>query len=969
MKTTLKVIGWTLLSLVAIVVVAVGIAVYVVFTPKRLTPLVDKVASHFITCPYQIDKIDLSLIRNFPNFGLEMEGVYLINPTEGAPSDTVIAIPKLSVGLDIKKAVYGDVYIQRFRLEDVQANIFIAADGSTNFDVLQLPTSEEEIEEDTLPAAWQLRSIALASAIELQTQRVQLVDERDSLSACFKQMAIRLNDIQYDSIYGGVLKVNLDQLDFTFKDETYAQQVNFELELPVYANGLQDIHLQPAHISINQFNIGVEGTVGLLDEGGFQGDIKLQTNEWNIQEVLALLPASIATLVPTELEVDGQLQLQAHAVGVLDSIHWPIIDAKINLTQGAGSYDYANLPYKLRDTKANIDAHLDMNRQDLTSVTIRNLSTKTNDNTLRLNAKATQIFRRGGNFDLANPQIEMHANVNLNLAEANRYIDSDSVKMEVQGRALGVIDGKTRLNDITEQKWENINVAAKLDITNVDFQTDSLQAFIDKGSLHASLEAPKDHSNIPTVAVGFSLNDVAANMDTVHAHLAQPVGEASIRASKRDASAQYVGLQFTVNECQANVGSQMSVETGKMTLRATSRYNKEEESFLLRWNPMLYFDLHNAKAQLPDIEPTISIPQMKFAYSNKSCTIDTSRIILGHSDFCLSGKVEHISEWIKHKQNLTGELNFTSSYTDLDELLSIIPDGETDTMAQVAEAQPDTINQTPDTTVADPFIVPEDVDLTLNTLIKSTHALGQDLHNLGGTITIHNGEVILDQMGFVCNAAKLQLSAMYRTPKRDHIYVGFDYHMVDVDIQQLIGMIPQLDTLMPMLQSFRGIAQFHIAAETYVNENYELKTSTLRGACDIEGKDLVLLDSETFGKVAKILLFNRKTENRIDSIDAQITLYKDEITVYPFCVTMDNYMIAAGGNHYLDMNFNYHASLLSPFYIGVDIVGNMDDLKIKAAKCRFAKDFRPIIHKDTQTQSNEMKKLIADALKQNVKTQ
>ncbi len=962
MKTTLKVIGWTLLSLVAIVVIAVGITVYVVFTPKRLTPLVDKVASHFITCPYQIDKIDLSLIRNFPNFGLEMEGVYLIQPTEGAPSDTVIAIPKLSIGLDIKKAIYGDIYIQRFRLEDVQANIFIAADGSTNFDVLQLPTSEEEIEEDTLPAAWQLRSIALASAIELQTQRVQFVDERDSLSARFEQMAIQLNDIQYDSIYGGILQVNLDELDFTFKQQTYAKQMNLELELPVYANGLQDIHLQPAQISINQFNIGVEGTMGLLDEGGFQGDVKLQTNEWNIQELLALLPASIATLVPTELKVDGQLQLQAHAVGVLDSIHWPIIDANIKLTKGVGSYDYTNLPYQLRDTKANIDAHLDMNHQDLTSVTIHNLSTKTNDNTLQLNAKATQIFRRGRNFELANPQIEMHANVDLNLAEANRYIDSDSANMEVRGRALGVIDGKTRLNDITDQNWANINVAAKLDITDVDFQTDSLQAFIDKGSLHASLEAPKDNSNIPTVAVGFSLNDVVANMDTVHAHLVQPVGEAFIRASKRHASAQQVGLEFTVTECQANVGSQMAVETGKMTLRATSRYNKDEESFLLRWNPKLNFDLHNAKAQLPDIEPTISIPQMKFAYSNKRFTIDTSRIVLGHSDFCLSGKVEHISEWIKHKQNLTGELNFTSSYTDIDELLSIIPDGETDTMTQVAEAEPDT-------TATDPFIVPEDVDLTLNTLIKSTHALGQDLHNLGGTVTIHNGEVILDQMGFVCDAAKLQLSAMYRTPKRDHIYVGFDYHMVDVDIQQLISMIPQLDTLMPMLQSFRGMAQFHIAAETYVNDNYELKTSTLRGACDIEGKDLVLLDSETFGKVAKILMFNRKTENRIDSIDAQITLYKDEITVYPFCVTMDNYMIAAGGNHYLDMNFNYHASLLSPFYIGVDIVGNMDDLKIKAAKCRFAQDFKPIIHKDTQTQSNELKKLIADALKKNVKIQ
>lgn len=964
MKTTLKIIDWTLLSLVVIVLLAVGTAVYVVFTPKRLTPVVDKVASHFITCPYQIDKIDLTLFKDFPNFGLQLEGVYLINPTEGAPSDTVIAIPSLRVGVDVKKALGGDIYIQRFKMEGVEANIFIAADGSTNFDILHLPSSEPT-EQDTTPASWQLRSIAVANDIELQTQRVQFVDERDSLSARFKQMNIVLQDIQYDSIYAGTLQLNLDRLDFTLKDETYAKQVNLGLRLPVHAQGLQQIHLQPAQIQLNQFEIGLEGEVGQLDEGGWKGDITLHTNDWNIKELLALLPASIAQLVPSELDVNGQLQLQAHAAGVFDSIHWPIIDAKLNLTQGVGSYDYANLPYKLRDTKANIEAHLDLNKQDLTTVTIHNLSTKTNDNTLQLKAKATQIFQRNKNFELANPLLELHANVNLNLAEANRYLNSDSTKIEVHGRTFGTIDGKARLNDITQQHWANINTSAKLDIEQVNFVMDSLQAFIDKGNLHASLEGVKDtKTSIPTIAVGFDLNDVIANMDTLHVHLVQPVGDAQIRASRRNPDAQRIGLQFTVAAMQGNIGQDFRVQTNKMTLRAASRYNKEADNILLKWNPLLYFDLHEAKAQLPNIEPTVAIPQMKFTYSNKVFNIDTSRIILGNSDFCLSGRVENISDWIRKEQNLTGELNFTSSYTDVDELLSILPDGEEDTTTTEAVAEAET-----DTTPSDPFIVPQDVNLTLNTLVETTHAFGQELHNLGGKITIRDGEVILDQVGFVCQAAKLQLSAMYRTPKRDHIYVGFDYHMIDIDIQQLISMIPQLDTLMPMLQSFKGLAQFHIAAETYVNDQYKLKTSTLRGACDIEGKDLVLLDNETFGKVAKILMFNRKTENLIDSINAQITLYKDEITVYPFCVTMDNYMIAAGGNHYLDMNFNYHASLLSPLYIGVDIVGNKDDLKIKAAECKFAKDFRPIIHKDTQTKSNEMKKLIADALKQNVKIQ
>ena len=222
-------------------------------------------------------------------------------------------------------------------------------------------------------------------------------------------------------------------------------------------------------------------------------------------------------------------------------------------------------------------------------------------------------------------------------------------------------------------------------------------------------------------------------------------------------------------------------------------------------------------------------------------------------------------------------------------------------------------------------------------------------------------------MGFICEAAKLQLTAMYRTPRRNHIYVGLDYHMVDIDLQQLISMIPQLDTLVPMLKSFRGKAQFHIAAETYVNEKYELKTSTLRGACSIEGKDLVLIDGDTFRKMSKILMFSTKTENKFDSISAQIVAYKDQVTVYPFCVSIDNYMAALGGTHNLDMTFNYHVSLLKPLYIGVDVGGSIDNLSIKPAKCRYAKDFRPIIRRDTETRSAELRQMVSSSLKKNLK--
>lgn len=104
----------------------------------------------------------------------------------------------------------------------------------------------------------------------------------------------------------------------------------------------------------------------------------------------------------------------------------------------------------------------------------------------------------------------------------------------------------------------------------------------------------------------------------------------------------------------------------------------------------------------------------------------------------------------------------------------------------------------------------------------------------------------------------MQLTAMYRTPRKNHLFMGFDYHMLNIEIEELMDMIPELDSIMPMLRSFKGKGEFHLAMETYTDSLYNLKKSTLRGACSIKGQDLVLMDGETFTEIAKTLRFNKK---------------------------------------------------------------------------------------------------------------
>ena len=87
----------------------------------------------------------------------------------------------------------------------------------------------------------------------------------------------------------------------------------------------------------------------------------------------------------------------------------------------------------------------------------------------------------------------------------------------------------------------------------------------------------------------------------------------------------------------------------------------------------------------------------------------------------------------------------------------------------------------------------------------------------------------------------------------------------------------------------------------------------------IKGDSLVLMDGETFAEISKTLMFKNKKRNVFDSISVNLTVQDGNVTVYPFLLQIDRYKAAVGGTQGLDMNFNYHISVLKsplPFKAG-----------------------------------------------------
>ena len=1056
MKRVWKIIGITLGSLLGVVLLVISVALWLVFTPKRLTPIVRQVADKIITAEHEVGQVELTFFSTFPDFGLRAEGLTIVNPVEGAQSDTLLSAPEVVATVDVMAFLRDEnLIVKELSLHEAVVNAYLSANGKTNFDVFALP-EDTTADEDTTAFVLPFKGLQV-DKLSIEARGITLVDEADSLSASLFGTSVAATVGGWDDI---LLVLSAPDVSATMGGTQYADHLCVSATLPIGVSKREATVVKtnaPIVLSVNEFTLTLSGRVSLNDSIAL--DTQASLANWQISSLLMLLPSSLTEDLLRDITVDGSVSLNAHVQGMCGDSVMPVVDAEIALSDGMGRY--SGLPYTLENVGLVADAHIDLNDSTASRLHIRSLAANTLSSSVEAQGDVSEL--------MDDMLLDLRLKADVSLPDIAYFLPET---LHADGHVGGNVSAKIRLSDLTAMRLAKGRISGDLRLRDIAVQNDSLSvqlpdtklglqipnpkpsrkqvgwlyaeiqpdslsldmmsmltatlghasmqvetndilssnvlcATVDVASeavLHAAMDsieatvlAPRltayaaydtrDTTAIPTLEANLAFADLQAVYTDIHAHLKGSSLAANLSRTKRDKSAPRLSAALATAGVQAEIGSDIAMTTDSLRIEAAARYNSKGNNLLLQWNPRLNISLSNGVVQLPEMLPMpVYIPQITFAYSNKLCEIAQSQIRLGNSDFALSGEVKNIGKWLRKKAVLEGELNFVSEKTDVNEMLALFSaEEEEETLTAGATVGADTEEPRPlppspqagrgsspaspevASEEAEPFLVPKDVDLALNTHIKEAHFFDETAHDLKGRIYVRNGILVLEEVGFVCDAARMQLTAMYKTPRRDHIYVGLDYHMLDVDIHELIHLIPQIDSMMPMLRSFKGKAEFHLAAETFTNAKYELKPSTIRGAASLFAKDLVVLDNETFSQISKLLLFNKKTENKIDSISAEMTLYKKEIDVYPLCVSLDNYMVALGGRHNLDMTFNYDINVLSPIYLGVNVSGNLDDLKIKLAKCKYAQDFKPLFHGKVDTQTMELRTMIRQSMQKNVK--
>lgn len=915
-KKVFKIILWCLLGLFLLLSGGVAVGVYWVLTPERLTATLRSQMKSMLLCKSDIGSVEVKLFAGYKVLSVEVRNVVLRNPMEGAEKDTILETKRAYLQVDwMKWWKFDQLDIQQITLEKPRLYYFVNAHGKNNWDIFPSDTASKSTS-SALPF-----KEAMLPLLEVKKAALTYVDLPGKMEARIDGLDFSLSAQYKNAELGGWLACSAPLMRVRMNQEEmwkgYPLQVKTTFR---YQTNRYRLHIGSLHLASRDIQLNLQGDV--------QGDslfttwnmnLKAQLQIPQIQDVIERIPASMDDAL-AGIGIQGKGSLEGSVQGVFGPHQMPEIDFRVSVPQmQVKMADFADMPVDISEAKMRIYGDLD--KPDEMKAQLQSVKAKLMNSEFSGEGELSQLT---GKMHFAG---KVNGNLHMQTISAHFL---DTLGYHVQGNVRFDAQLDLSMEALQKQEWQNIQFHGTAD--------------------YADLKA-------------------LSAVDTMAFQSASGHVQMQLHPQSSDGRLWFMGLKGLVNAGQVEMKGKETARFERLNLDTrTSNFmdtTRELEAAVVMDMKEILVPQNALQIASPPQPMRIPACSLDLLWTPEQSDLHQARLEMMGSDLTMTGQLKHFSAFLLGKEKLWGRLNVESDQLDLGALVAL---GASWGVVEAPPTKPETVVQAnKDTTVVTtgPFMLPNDVDLEMHVNVKSAlYGTGKWSHILGA-VTLKEGKLLLDKLKVSLPAGQVQLTALYRTPRKNHLFAGFDFHMVQVQMEELIHMIPNIDSIMPMLKSFSGKAEFHMVGETYMDSLYNLKKSTLRGAASIAGQNLILKDGHEFTEIARTLKFSKKNRILVDSLSAELTLFKNEVDVFPFQISMENYKAVISGRHNLDMSFNYHISVTDsplPFRLGVDVYGNMKDMHFRLAPVRYGYRYRPAQQHTVETQALNLRKMIKASL-------
>ena len=964
-KKTLKISGITLGTVLLVLLVAIAFVINVIVTPKKLTPVVLDAANQTLNAHLDMESVELTFFSTFPQFGLKVKNGSLVskalNDSSWCKTDSLLSFKECVLTVNpIAYLTENRIVVHNLSLEEVAVYAYRNKAGKANWEVTR--ASADTIPADT--ASTDFNSEIDIRNIELKHANLVFDDRNTDIYSRIDDANLKLRLSLTKGISTLGLKFDNKNILFWQQGELLVNKIATSLRTDIMVDRQTAVwKLKDTELDVNGIRLDVNGafrrdtvakTIGM--------DLEYGLHAPSMETVLRMIPKSYVK--DTKVSAKGEVTVSGRVRGVYGDKKLPAVSLKIGIKEA--SAQYKGLPYGIDEVTADFDAYVDLMRHQPSYLNLKIFHFKGAHTEVLADAKVDDL--------LDDPLITFHTKSTVDLdALAKTFPLQESVT--ITGKLDADMGMKCRLSTLKKQDIGRMKLGGKLELKDFelkdtakdfDFLGNATFRFRDNETLQAQMDVrklvlrsrflssdierlvanvsstnPQDTNRIVSLQCDMEVSKLRASMgDSIKLYSARAKAQAALGPQEMDVTKPAIDFSLRADSLFFSaVGTRMAMNVAGIKMKA----DKLNDSL---WMPKGIVGFNRLRFRTPEFGLPIRMSKTAVTVDGPKITLKNASVRIGRSNMTATGDMMGVYRAMTKGEKLTAHLSLTSDLIDCNQLINSLSFPE-DTTEVLTDSVPSEMKL---------FVIPRNIDFELQTDLKKVIFEKMLFENVHGAVDIKNQAIHLEDLSMRALDADMKAVMVYKAGSPRGGYAGFDFKIRNINIAKLVDFVPALDTIVPMLRSFKGRVMFDVAADARLDSAMNIRIPTLRSAIHIKGDSLVLMDGETFAEISKMLMFKNKKENVFDSISVNVTVHDGNVTVYPFLVEIDRYKAAVGGEQGLDMNFNYHISILKsplPFKAGVNISGNLDKMKFRIGKAKYKDAVTPAaVHRVDSTRMN-----------------
>lgn len=964
-KKTLKISGITLGTVLLVLLVAIAFVINFIVTPKKLTPVVLDAANQTLNAHLDMESVELTFFSTFPQFGLKVKNGSLVskalNDSSWCKTDSLLSFKECVLTVNpIAYLTENRIVVHNLSLEEVAVYAYRNKTGKANWEVTR--ASVDTIPADT--ASTDFNSEIDIRNIELKHANLVFDDRNTDIYSRIDDANLKLRLSLTKGISTLGLKFDNKNILFWQQGELLVNKIATSLRTDIMVDRQTAVwKLKDTELDVNGIRLDVNGTFRRDTVAKTIGmDLEYGLHAPSMETVLRMIPKSYVK--DTKVSAKGEVTVSGRVRGVYGDKKLPAVSLKIGIKEA--SAQYKGLPYGIDEVTADFDAYVDLMRHQPSYLNLKIFHFKGAHTEVLADAKVDDL--------LDDPLITFHTKSTVDLdALAKTFPLQESVT--ITGKLDADMGMKCRLSALKKQDIGRMKLGGKLELKDFelkdtakdfDFLGNATFRFRDNETLQAQMDVrklvlrsrflssdierlvanvsstnPQDTNRIVSLQCDMEVSKLRASMgDSIKLYSARAKAQAALGPQEVDVTKPAIDFSLRADSLFFSAaGTRMAMNVAGIKMKA----DKLNDSL---WMPKGIVGFNRLRFRTPEFGLPIRMSKTAVTVDGPKITLKNASVRIGRSNMTATGDMMGVYRAMTKGEKLTAHLSLTSDLIDCNQLINSLSFPE-DTTEVLTDSVPSEMKL---------FVIPRNIDFELQTDLKKVIFEKMLFENVHGAVDIKNQAIHLEDLSMRALDADMKAVMVYKAGSPRGGYAGFDFKIRNINIAKLVDFVPALDTIVPMVRSFKGRVMFDVAADARLDSAMNIRIPTLRSAIHIKGDSLVLMDGETFAEISKMLMFKNKKENVFDSISVNVTVHDGNVTVYPFLVEIDRYKAAVGGEQGLDMNFNYHISILKsplPFKAGVNISGNLDKMKFRIGKAKYKDAVTPAaVHRVDSTRMN-----------------